>query len=263
MTIADTTRGLGSKGSGPAEIGETSSVPPIPPPASVGGAQGPPGYPPNQGEGTALPSRSRRRPKHQQQRVLAAGAVIAVVVIVLVVAGVFKSGSTTKVIGIQAPASASALAQAQAGLKEPGTLSVSGQAPFVLHFPDGWTKLTAAQLARISTVPAAGLVAEGGRALLLVRPKKPLTEPLTTLSSQLTKSLNSRFPDFKLLSTGTTRTLGGPAWVYTFQRSKQGLVQTEVVISTSKAAYEIDIALHSGVKRAGEQIGEIVHSFQT
>ena len=238
-------------------------MPPIPLPASLGGASGPPGYAPHQGEGAALSSRGPRIPKHHQQRVLAAGAVIAVVVIVLLITGVFKSGSTTKVITIPAPASASALAQAQAGLKEPGTLSVPGQAPFVLHFPEGWTQLTAAQLARISNVPAAGLIAEGGRALLLVRPKKPLTEPLTALSSQLTTSLRSRFPDFKLLSSGTTRTLGGPAWVYTFERSKQGLVQTEVVISTSKAAYEIDIALHSGVKRAGGQIGEIVHSFQT
>jgi hypothetical protein len=264
MTIADSAQSFGSEPSGPARTGGTPSVPPIPPPASVSGAQGPPGYAPGQGGGAALPSRSRRGTTHPQ-RVLAAGAVIAAVVIVLLVAGVFKSGSTTtKVITIPpAPASATSLAQAQAGLKEPGTLSVPGQAPFVLHFPAGWTQLTAAQLARISNVPAAGLVAEGGKALLLVRPKKPLTETLATLSSQLTKSLSSHFQDFKLLSTGTTRTLGGPAWVYTFERSKQGLVQTEVVISTSKAAYEIDIALHSGVKRAGGQISEIVHSFQT
>src|SRR5271166_5179592 len=184
MTTADSTQPFGSEPSWPAQTQGTPSVPPIPPPASVSGAQGPPGYAPRKRGGAALPSRSSRSTKHEQ-RGLAAGAVIAAVVIVLLVAGVFKSGSTTtKVITIPAPASATSLAQAQAGLKEPGTLRVSGQAPFVLHFPEGWTQLTAAQLARISNVPAAGLVAEGGNALLLVRPKKPLTEPLATLSSQ-------------------------------------------------------------------------------
>jgi hypothetical protein len=188
-------------------------------------------------------------------------AVAAVVVIALLLAGVFKSGSN--VTTIHAPESAAAAAQAQAGLKQPGTLSMSGQAPFVLHYPTGWTRLTAPQLAKIANVPAAGLIAEGGRALLLVRPKKPLTQSLSTLSSQLTRSLSASFTDFKLLSTGTIRTLAGPAWVYTFERSKHGLVQSEVVISTSKVAYEIDIALRGGADRAAAEIGEIVRSFQT
>ncbi|HWJ51077.1 MAG TPA: hypothetical protein VNR42_08660, partial [Solirubrobacteraceae bacterium] len=85
----------------------------------------------------------------------------------------------------------------------------------------------------------------------------------STLSTQLTKSLSGSFADFKLLSTGTIWTLAGPAWVYTFERSKHGLVQSEVVISTAKVAYEIDIALRGGANRAAGQIGEIVHSFQT
>ncbi len=191
----------------------------------------------------------------------AAAAAAVAVAIALLAAGVFRSGSKTT--DIQAPATARATAQAQAGLKQPGTLSVSGQAPFVLHYPRDWTPLTAAQLARIANPPAAGLVAEGGRVLLLVRPKKPLTQSLSTLSAQLTKSLSSRFADFKLLSTGTTRTLAGPAWVYTFERTGHGLVQSEVVISTGGAAYEIDIALRGGANSAARQMGEIVHSFQT
>jgi hypothetical protein len=164
-------------------------------------------------------------------------------------AGVFKSGS--EAVEIQAPATAQATAQAQAGLKQPRTLSVSGQAPFVLHYP------------RTANPPAAGLVAEGGRVLLLVRPEKPLTQSISTLSAQLTGSLRSRYADFKLLSVGTTRTLAGPAWVYTFERTQHGLVQSEVVISTPGAAYEVDIALRGGANRAARQMGEIVHSFQT
>jgi hypothetical protein len=190
----------------------------------------------------------------------ALGAAI-VVAAILVAAGVFKSGS--KAVEIQAPATAQATAQAQAGLRQPGTLSVAGQAPFVLHYPSDWTPLTAAQLARSANPPAAGLAAEGGKVLLLVRPEKPLTQPISTLSAQLTSSLRSRYADFKLLSTGTTRTLAGPAWVYTFERTRHGLVQSEVVISTARAAYEMDIALRGGANRAARQMGEIVHSFQT
>jgi hypothetical protein len=226
----------------------------------VGVAQSPAGYGAAQGIGTAAwlgPRRTGRR----LRGLVSAVAAAAVIAIVLLLAGVFKSGSN--VTTIQAPESAAASAQAQAGLKQPGSLSVSGQAPFVLHFPTGWTRLTAAQLAKIANVPAAGLIAEGGRALLLVRPKKPLTQSLSTLSSELTRSLSASFTDFKLLSTGTLRTLAGPAWVYTFERSKHGLVQSEVVISTSKVAYEIDIALRGGADRAAGQIGEIVRSFQT
>lgn len=237
-----------------------TAAPPLPPPAAVGAAPGPASYAAAQGAqgaGTAAPWLAPRATKRRLRGL----AVAAVVVIALLLAGVFKSGPN--VTTIQAPESAAAAAQAQAGLKQPGTLSMSGQAPFVLHYPTGWTRLTAPQLAKIANVPAAGLIAEGGRALLLVRPKKPLTQSLSTLSSQLTRSLSASFTDFKLLSTGTIRTLAGPAWVYTFERTKHGLVQSEVVISTSKVAYEIDIALRGGADRAAAEIGEIVRSFQT
>jgi hypothetical protein len=247
----------------PTHAMSTASAPPIPPlRASVGGAAGSlPGYLPPRGGGAA-PGWRRPGSSNRRMRRGAAGAAAAVAVaFVLLAAGVFKSGSNLA--GIHAPLTARAAAEARAGLKQPGTLSVPGPAPFVLHYPSDWTRLTAAQLARIAHPPAAGLVAEGGRVLLLVRGEKPLTQPISTLSAQLTKSLRGRFADFKLLSTGTTRTLAGPAWVYTFERSGLGLVQSEVVISTRDAAYEIDIALRGGANRAARQMGEIVHSFQT
>jgi hypothetical protein len=259
--MTDAARSLGSEYSWSVQTGATPYAPPIPPPLPVGAGQGPPDYAPHQDAGAAAARLGTRSPRRRLRGVVLAAAVAAVAAIVLLLAGVFKSGPS--VTTIQAPESAAAAAQAQAGLKQPGILSVSGQAPFVLHYPVGWTRLTAAQLAKIANVPAAGLIAEGGRALLLVRPKQPLTQSLSTLSSQLTRSLSSSFTDFKLLSTGTIRTLAGPAWVYTFERSKHGLVQSEVVVSTSKVAYEIDIALRGGADRAATEIGEIVRSFQT
>ena len=245
----------------PTQMASTASAPPIPPPyASLGGADGSlPRYAPPR-KGGAVGAWRSLRSSDNRMRWGALGAVVAVGA-VLVAAGVFKSGSNAT--EIQAPATAQAAAQAQSGLKQPGTLSVSGQAPFVLHYPSDWTRLTAAQLARSANPPAAGLVADGGKVLLLVRPEKPLTQSVSTLSAQLTRSLRSRYADFKLLSTGTTRTLAGPAWVYTFERTRHGLVQSEVVISSARAAYEMDIALRGGDNRAARQMGEIVHSFQT
>jgi hypothetical protein len=258
--MTETVQSFGSEYSWSAQAGGAPYAPPIPPPASMSAAQAPPGSAPHQGV-AATAAWFGPRSAGRLRGMLAAVTAAAVVAIVLLLAGVFKSGSG--VTTIQAPQSAAAAAQAQAGLRQPGTLSVPGQAPFVLHYPTGWTRLTALQLAKMANVPAAGLIAEGGRALLLVRPKQPLTQSLSTLSSQLTKSLSTSFTDFKLLSTGTIRTLAGPAWVYTFERSRHGLVQSEVVISTSKVAYEIDIALRGGADRAARQIGEIVRSFQT
>lgn len=256
-----TTSAQGFGPQGPTQMASTASAPPIPPPhASSGGAEGSlPRYVPPRGGGVA-PTWRGLGGSGNRMRWAALAAAVAVAV-VLVAAGVFKSGS--KAVDIQAPATAQATAQAQSGLKQPGTLLVSGQAPFVLHYPSDWTPLTAAELARSANPPAAGLAAEGGKVLLLVRPEKPLTQSISTLSAQLTSSLRSRYADFKLLSSGTTRTLAGPAWVYTFERTQHGLVQSEVVISTARAAYEMDIALRGGANRAARQMGEIVHSFQT
>ncbi|HTW42317.1 MAG TPA: hypothetical protein VMD79_08375 [Solirubrobacteraceae bacterium] len=239
-----------------------AGAPPIPPPhVSRGAAAGAlPGYVPPRGERSAprwrIPGGANNR---KRIAALAAAAALALA-LVLLLAGVFKSGS--HVTDIQAPPTARAAAQAQAGLRQPGVASVSGQAPFVVHYPSDWTRLTSAQLARIANPPAAGLIAEGGKVLLFVRPEKPLTQPLSTLAVQLTESLRRRFADFKLLSTGTTRTLAGPAWVYTFARTAHQLVQSEVVISTPSAAYELDITLRGSADRAARQMGEIVHSFQ-
>jgi hypothetical protein len=259
--MTETVQSFGPEYSWSAKVDAAPYAPPIPPPAVAGAAQVPPGSVPHQGAPATAAWLGSRVSGHRLRGMLAAVTAAALVAIVLLLAGVFKSGSG--VTTIQAPQSAAAAAQAQAGLRQPGRLSVAGQAPFVLHYPTGWTRLTALQLAKMANVPAAGLIADGGRALLLVRPKKPLTQSLSTLSSQLTKSLSTSFTDFKLLSTGTIRTLAGPAWVYTFERSRHGLVQSEVVISTSKVAYEIDIALRGGADRAARQIGEIVRSFQT
>jgi hypothetical protein len=259
LQVADmTTSAQGFGPQGPIHMASTASAPPLPPPqASLGGAEGSlPHYVPPRGGGVV----PRWRGVGSGNR-LRWAALVTAVAVVLVASGVFRSGS--KAAEIQAPATAQATAQAQSGLKQPGTLSVSGQAPFVLHYPSDWTPLTAAQLARSANPPAAGLTAEGDRVLLLVRPERPLTQSVATLSAQLTSSLRSRYPDFKLLSIGTTRTLAGPAWVYTFEHTRHGLVQSEVVISTAKAAYEVDIALRGGANRAARQMGEIVHSFQT
>lgn len=244
----------------PAVNMSAASVPPLPPPAvaaaRAGGSTAE--YAAPLATGSAASTQSAA---HSRRRLAwALAAVVVGAALIALAAGAFRSGAS--VTEISAPATARAAAQAQAGLQQPGVLSVAGQAPFVLHYPSDWTRLTAAQLARIANPPAAGLVAEGGRVLLLVRPKKPLTQPISTLSAQLTKSLSSRFADFKLLSTGTTRTLAGPAWVYTFQRASHALVQSEVVVATPSAAYEIDIALRGGANSAARQMGEIVHSFQ-
>jgi len=257
--MTTSTQGFGPQG--PTQMANTASSPPIPPPhASLGGADGSvPRYAPPLVGGVAPRWRSLGGSPGRMRR--AALAAVLALAVIFWAAGVFKSGS--EAVEIQAPATAQATAQAQAGLKQPRTLSVSGQAPFVLHYPSDWTRLTAAQLTRTANPPAAGLVAEGGRVLLLVRPEKPLTQSISTLSAQLTGSLRSRYADFKLLSVGTTRTLAGPAWVYTFERTQHGLVQSEVVISTPGAAYEVDIALRGGANRAARQMGEIVHSFQT
>jgi hypothetical protein len=257
-----TTNAQGFGPQGPTQMASTASAPPIPPPhASLGGAEGSlPRYVPPRGGGVAPRRRGLGGSGSRMRWAALAAAVAVAVAVVLVAAGVFKSGSQP--VELQAPATAQANAQAQSGLKQPGTLSVSGQAPFVLHYPSDWTRLTAAQLARSANPPAAGLAAERGKVLLLVRPEKPLTQSIGTLSAQLTSSLRSRYADFKLLSSGTTRTLAGPAWVYTFERTRHGLVQSEVVISTARAAYELDIALRGGANRAARQMGEIVHSFQ-
>ena len=257
--MTTSTQGFGPQG--PTRMASTASAPPIPPPnAALGGADGSlPRYVPPPGGGVAPRWRSLGGSGNRMRWAALAAAVAFAVI--LLAAGVFRSGSNA--IEIQAAPTAQATAQAQAGLKQPGTLSVSGQAPFVLHYPRDWTRLTAAQLGRSANPPAAGLVAEGGRVLLLVRPEKPLTQSISTLSAQLTSSLRSRYADFKLLSSGTTRTLAGPAWVYTFERTQHGLVQSEVVISTPSAAYEMDIALRGGANHAARQMGEIVHSFQT
>ena len=251
----------------PPQVVSAATAPPLPPPmppphVSPGDGEAPPSasHAPT-GGGAATPRGRASGNSSRRRRAAAIAVAAAALAVVLLATGVFKSGSTAS--GIQAKPTARSEAQAQAGLRQPGKLSVSGATPFVLHYPSDWTPLTARQLARIANPPAAGLLAEGGRVLLLVRPENPPTQPVATLSAQLTKSLSSRFADFKLLSTGTTATLAGPAWVYTFERTGQGLVQSEVVIVAGRTAYEIDIALRGGANRAAQEMGEIVHSFQT
>src|SRR5271156_3159774 len=120
--MTDTAQGFGSEYSWSAQTSGPPFAPPIPPPASPGAAQGTPGYASHQGGGAAAAWLGPRSPRSRVRAAVGGVASAVVVAIVLLLAGVFKSGSG--VTRIQATESAAASAQAQAGLKQPGMLSV-------------------------------------------------------------------------------------------------------------------------------------------
>ena len=99
--------------------------------------------------------------------------------------------------------------------------------------------------------------------MILVRVKKALAgaASLTGLEKHLPLALASTFTDFKAIGSGTTRTLAGSGYVFTFERTKAGLVQSEIVIPTAAATYEIDVALPAGANADARQVGSIVRSF--
>jgi hypothetical protein len=111
---------------------------------------------------------------------------------------------------------------------------------FAIAYPRGWQALSGAKLRGVQGAPALILRSPDRRAMIVVRPSgAPANEPLAKLAAGLTAELKRRFRDFKPVAARVAPTRGGPAFLYTFARTRAGLVQSIMVTRVRGRAWSL------------------------
>jgi hypothetical protein len=133
---------------------------------------------------------------------------------------------------------------------------------FALAYPAGWTPLSAQELARAKGAQSAVLRKGDGTGTVVVRRKPaPEDQSLRALTSDLTKGLERRFPDFRFISARVVPIRGGKAFLYTFTRTEAKIAQSIALIRVGKANFTIDALARTGETRTAREVAAIVRSF--
>jgi hypothetical protein len=143
------------------------------------------------------------------------------------------------------------------GHKRPASTAHVYTAPkhaFAIAYPSGWQALSAWQ----------GLVLRRAdrKGIIVVRPSAlPAGEPLSKLAGQITAELKKRFTDFRLVNSRVARTRGGAGFLYTFARTKAGLVQSILVARAGKQVYSLYAVAPAANPLIARQTGQILGTF--
>jgi hypothetical protein len=133
---------------------------------------------------------------------------------------------------------------------------------FAIAYPAGWQAVPGAQLRGVQGTPALILRSPDRRSMLVVRQTATqANETLSRLAAQLTHDLKARFADFKPIGARLARTRGGAAFLYTFARTKAGVVQSIMVTRVRGRAYSLYAIAPAGDPAAARQLGQILGTF--
>jgi hypothetical protein len=134
---------------------------------------------------------------------------------------------------------------------------------FSLALPTGWRALHGAELAKVTSAPAAVLRRTDGTGLVIVHERPALKGSSRSLTRELTAQVERRFRGVQPVSARTVALPGGPVYVYTFARPAAGRVQSIAVAPRAGRTYTLDAVAGSGARDVAAQVGAILRSFDT
>jgi hypothetical protein len=135
-----------------------------------------------------------------------------------------------------------------------GHVYTAPQHAFAIAYPAGWQAVPASQGVVLRRADRKGLI--------VVRPvTMPANEPLSKLAGQITAQLKRRFTDFKLVNARVAQTRGGTGFLYTFARTKAGVVQSILVARAGTRIYSLYAVAPAAQPEIARQTGQILSTF--
>ncbi len=166
-------------------------------------------------------------------------------------------------IGVLVAAAAVAVAVLVAsGGNDEGKLTGPGSANFSLEYPDGWQKLSASELGNSPGSPIAGVRSGDSSGFVFVRREGRAPQNFDAFSSQFTRELDQRLPDFQKRSARIVKTAGGNAFFYSYIRKRKGTVHTVVVVPDGDRSYALNTVSKGGQEKTAREIANMILSFK-
>jgi hypothetical protein len=143
-----------------------------------------------------------------------------------------------------------------------GQLTGSSKDAFTLSYPEPWRPLSQKELDRLPGNPLAVVRREDGKGFVVLRREKRAPKTFGSFSSDLTRALDRRVPDFKKQSSRTVRIGAGKAFFYSYIRKRKGTVHTVVIVPAGKRSYALNTVSPGGAEDVARQIARIILSFK-
>ncbi len=129
--------------------------------------------------------------------------------------------------------------------------------------PDGWDKITDANLQLVEGAPDAALRRRDGTAILSVRRGDEQPAAIGEQQAKLLRELRPRVPDLQGLRATEVRTAAGLARSFTVLRGGPTGLARVVTIPDGDRSYILELAITSTQGTAAKEAGRIIRSFAT
>ena len=141
------------------------------------------------------------------------------------------------------------------------TLTSSQPNGYTMQYPSNWRALPAAELENLSPQPLALIRRKDGEGLVIIREAGRAPGDFTSFTSQLTKRLDGRLPDFQKRTSRRVKIRAGRALFYSYIRRDKGTVNTIVLVPAGKRSYTINTVSGGRAKDAAREIATMILSF--
>jgi hypothetical protein len=143
-----------------------------------------------------------------------------------------------------------------------GTLSSSStDNAFNISYPKSWSPLAADKVASLPGHPLAVLRRNDGQGVVVIRRESGAPPAnLSQLGAQLGQQLKRRVPGLKLHTSKLVKIRSGTA-LYTSYITKQGRVQSVVVVPAGNRIFSINTVSRGGADNVAREIGKMILSF--
>ena len=101
-----------------------------------------------------------------------------------------------------------------------------------------------------------------GSGFVFVRREGKVPKNFKAFSTQFTRELDARLPDFQKRSARIVKTAGGNAFFYSYIRKKKGTVHTVVVVPDGKRSYALNTVSKGGEEKTAREIANMILSFK-
>jgi hypothetical protein len=141
-------------------------------------------------------------------------------------------------------------------------LNGNGKNDYTLSYPDSWRPLSSTELARQPGQPLAVIRRKDGKGFVVLRREGRAPRNFTGFSSDLSRALSKRVPDYQKRSSKVIKIAAGQAFFFSYIRKTKGTVHTIVLVPAGKRSYVLNTVSSGASQSVARQIARIILSFK-
>lgn len=146
--------------------------------------------------------------------------------------------------------------------KSGGQLTGTAKDRFTLSYPGSWRPLSGEELAKQPGQPIAVVRRKDGKGFVVLRKEGRAPKNFTAFSSDLSRALDKRVPDYQKRSSKVIKIAAGQAFFFSYIRKQTGTVHTIVLVPAGKQSYVLNTVSSGKSKSIARQIARIILTFK-